>query len=317
MNLGEGSDSDNADRQLLSESEQALLRKLQLPAGYIDTVRSLVAPLCEQLAKRLKTKSSASSLVVGINGPQGSGKSTLCAFIQCRMAAQFGVSTATISLDDLYHTQATRDQLAQTIHPLFQTRGVPGTHDIDLGVKTLQQLMQAKTDDVTMIPRFNKALDDRFPESAWEKQTGQADLILLEGWCVGAAPQSEQSLVEPINTLEAEEDSEAIWRRHVNQQLHQEYPRLFGFIDYLVYLQIPSFEQVHEWRELQEKKLLAQLEKAEPDANPSNFIPSSCMNQAALHRFIMHFERLTRFMMQELPERADAVFIVDRADPNA
>ena len=114
--------SNNPVQSLLSEPEQALLKTLQLPADYATTVHSVVAPLCEQLAKQ--SQSTEGSLVLGINGPQGSGKSTLCAFIQCRMGEQFGLSTAVISLDDLYHTQATREQLAQTIHPLFQTRGV-------------------------------------------------------------------------------------------------------------------------------------------------------------------------------------------------
>lgn len=293
------------DQRLLSKPEQALLEKLQLPADYAATIRSIVDPLCEQLAKRYA--STEGSLMVGINGPQGSGKSSLCAFIECRMAAQFGLSTAVISLDDLYHTQQTRCQLAQSIHPLFQTRGVPGTHDIDLAVKTLQQLAQAETGDVTAIPRFNKALDDRFPESGWDHHMGRADLMILEGWCVAAQPQTEQDLIEPINRLELEEDPEAMWRRHVNQQLHHEYPRLFCLIDYLVYLQIPCFAQVHQWRRVQEQKL-----QAKQDETVEHSCRIGCMDEAALSRFIMHFERLTRFMMQELPDRADAVFTIER-----
>ena len=37
--------------------------------------------------------------------------------------------------DDFYLTQAQRQDLAQQIHPLLKSRGVPGTHDVPLAKK--------------------------------------------------------------------------------------------------------------------------------------------------------------------------------------
>jgi len=238
-------------------------------------------------------------LVLGINGPQGSGKSTLCAFIQCRIAEQFGLSSVVISLDDLYHTQATREQLAQTIHPLLQTRGVPGTHDIDLGVDTVQQLLQAGPEHITAIPRFDKASDDRCPPSEWEQHKGPVDIILLEGWCLGARPQNAAALRDPVNALERNEDPDGLWRHYVNTCLADDYPRLFGLIGHLVYLAIGDFDQVYQWRRLQEQKL--------------KVTRGGGMNDRELSRFIQHFERLTRHMMADLPSRADQVFAIERS----
>ncbi|PTT43253.1 kinase, partial [Stenotrophomonas sp. HMWF022] len=71
-------------------------------------------------------------LILGLCGAQGSGKSTIAA----RLAKQVERS-AILSLDDLYLTRAERQKLARAVHPLFATRGVPGTHDVALGVETI------------------------------------------------------------------------------------------------------------------------------------------------------------------------------------
>jgi len=107
---------------------------------------------------------------------------------------QHNLSCAIISIDDIYLTRKERSHLAETIHPLFKTRGVPTTHDVNLGVQIIQDLKLGK---VTKIPAFDKASDDRAPESHWTSIESAVDVILFEGWCIGAIPQPTEELSHP------------------------------------------------------------------------------------------------------------------------
>lgn len=282
---------------LLHPEERQLLQQRQLPADYIHTLNQIVKPLCQQLAEACRRQPAP--LVLGLNGAQGSGKSTLAAFVQQSLMAGYSLSSVVISLDDIYLTRQQRQRLARDIHPLLQTRGVPGTHDIELGVNTLQQLLQAAPDQETAIPRFDKATDERCPEAEWDHHLGRPDLIVLEGWCVGACPQTDAALQAPVNALERNEDTAGIWRRYVNQCLAVDYPALFRLIDRLVYLAVPDFNQVYQWRAVQERKLKAAQSRG--------------MQEDELQRFIQHFERLTRHMMSDIPAQADWVFEITRS----
>ncbi len=237
--------------------------------------------------------------IVGINGAQGTGKSTAAAVL-ADILALFGKSVCTISIDDIYLRRSERESLANRVHPLLSTRGVPGTHDLQLGMQLLDQLRAADKNTNTAIPRFDKAKDDRHAPENCSNHHGAADYILFEGWCVAAVPQAEQELEKPINTLESSEDKEGIWRRYVNQELAV-YQSLYEKINFLLMLQAPSFECVYEWRYLQEEKLKKTL------AGNTGAYPG-LLDKKKLGRFLMHYERLTRWMLEEMPGRADLVF---------
>ncbi len=230
-------------------------------------------------------------VVVGICGAQGSGKSTLALFLEQWLGQEYSTRAATLALDDLYLPRREREELAQTRHPLFLTRGVPGTHDVALGLELLDALTGGE--GRVSLPVFDKACDDRKPASEWRHVDAPVDSVLLEGWCVGASAQPDDALAEPVNALEAEEDTDGSWRRQVNQHLRTDYSPLFNRLDCLVYLQVPSFEKVLEWRTLQETKLTGA-----PDLRK-------------LRRFVSHFERLTRHLDQDMPRRADIVIGID------
>lgn len=266
-----------------------------LPPGFVDLSARYYLPLANHLLEAKQQRTAP--LLLGINGAQGTGKSTLAALFGCILTAGANWRCAILSIDDLYLTRAEREELAQSQHPLLRVRGVPGTHDVDLGLPVLKQL-QSYANGSIALPRFDKSRDDRKPEHEWSLQILPVDLIILEGWCVGAKPQAEAELEQPINRLEAEEDKTAEWRTYVNQQLAQAYQPLFAKLDYLVMLKAPSMEAIEEWRWLQEQKLIAATEgKGE-----------GLMTQAQVKRFIQHYERLTRHILQEMPSRADAVF---------
>jgi D-glycerate 3-kinase len=242
---------------------------------------------------------SPNPLIVGICGPQGSGKSTLASVLQ-QLLDHVGLPTARFSLDDIYLPLAERKRLAETVHPLLRTRGVPGTHDVALGLSTLQALAAAEVDSVTPIPSFDKAADDCRPVDQWSRFSGRPHVILFEGWCVGARPQDDEALVQPINALERDDDPDGAWRRAVNERLRTEYQSLFCQLDMLVLLRPPRFETVFAWRKQQEDRLRENLRSAAHDARRGGV-----MDDVQLDRFIRHYERITRHILAEMPSRAD------------
>ncbi|MGH6889031.1 MAG: hypothetical protein ACREHF_07535 [Rhizomicrobium sp.] len=265
---------------------------LQLPGSFADIVRTTYREIAGALLAR-DTRAER-PLVVGLCGCQGSGKSTLAAFLKLLLDWKTR-STVILSLDDLYLTRRQREKLAREIHPLFATRGVPGTHDVTLGLKTLQRLLNAGVRSRTPLPAFEKARDDRRPRKDWQVFKGRPAFILFEGWCVDARPQAPAALRKPVNRLERDCDPDGIWRTHVNGQLAGPYRDLFAPIDVLLFMQAPSFDCVYKWRGLQEKKLRGSARGR------------AAMNRNDLENFIMHYERLTRWMLKEMPGRADVL----------
>lgn len=228
--------------------------------------------------------------VIGLCGAQGSGKSTLAAALVARLTAE-GVPAATLSLDDLYLTRAERLRLAADAHPLFATRGVPGTHDVALGLAAIDALARG---EAARLPRFDKARDDRAPEADWPAAPRGCRLLLLEGWCVGARPEPAERLAEPVNALERDEDPDGRWRRAVNAALAGDYQALWARCHAHALLAAPGWAVVAGWR--------AEAERALGDR---------AMPPAALARFMQHYERLTRWTLADLPARVDLLVALD------
>jgi D-glycerate 3-kinase len=240
--------------------------------------------------------------VLGLSGPQGSGKTTTTRAVAERLHVNHGRSVASLSLDDLYLSRAARRVLAQDVHPLLSTRGVPGTHDVELGLRVLGELTSGTSASVTRLPGFDKASDEPLDPAARTAFAGRADIVILEGWCLGARPQSSAQLAEPVNALERNEDPHAVWRTWVNEQLAGRYQQLFARVDVLVMFAPPRFERVVEWRIEQEHELAAKALAAGASASGNRI-----MSDADIQRFVQHFERLTRHMLAEMPGRADVV----------
>jgi D-glycerate 3-kinase len=264
------------------------MRREGIGPEFAHTVQRVWHPLGVRI-QALAEKGQA--LVVGICGSQGSGKSTGAAVLQI-LLREAGLAVATLSIDDLYLSRAERAHLAETVHPLLATRGPPGTHDVALGVHLLEALRRP---GITAIPRFDKGRDARADPAQWERFEGPADVILFEGWCVGAKAQPPASLAEPLNDLERNQDPDGTWRRAVNAALAGSYRALFAPIAFQAFLAAPSFEVVAGWRKEQEEKLRQKHEGGR------------AMSDAEIDRFVQFYERLTRFMLAQMPERADAL----------
>jgi len=263
----------------------AFLAEEQLP----DSFRLTIEIVCRPLAARGRTMSAAlgRTAILGLCGAQGSGKSTIAA-ATARLLRAGGLNAVSLSLDDVYLGREARADLAKGIHPLLAVRGPPGTHDLALACAMFDGLARPET---VRLPAFDKALDEPRPASEWREIRGPVDVAIFEGWCVGARPEPENRLAMPVNALEREQDPDSVWRRYVNLQLAETYPALFGRLDALILLAAPAFDVVRAWRTEQEHKLRARA--------------GSGMSDAEVARFIQHYERLTRWILEEMPARAD------------
>ena len=268
----------------------------QLPSSYAETAQKWFTPLCEQLLKH--QEGATKPFIVGINGSQGSGKSTLTSFIEYYLSSVHGKQVVSLSIDDFYFDQSQRNALAIKVHPLLATRGVPGTHNIPLALDTLRNLDSGSR---TLLPRFDKATDTPFPTEQWPVIASSPDFIILEGWCVGATPQSQSELKPPINHLEEVEDPLGIWRSFVNTELAGDYQTLFTKIDYRIMLKAPSFDCVYQWRLEQEHKLAKKAAKNS----------TGVMSDEEVANFVQHYQRITEHALRQLPKKSDTVFYLD------
>ena len=230
--------------------------------------------------------------VYAIAGLQGTGKSTLAAQMAA-LAKMRGLSVVVLSIDDFYLSRRERLRLGRDVHPLLATRGPPGTHDVALACTTIDALRTFVAGDSVPVPRFDKIADRRLPPSRWPRVSRWPDLIVLEGWFLKVPPESATALIEPLNALERDEDRDGNWRAYVNRALAHNYAPLWHRIDRLLFLQGPGFAIVRDWRWQQEVTLQA----AQPQRR--------AMDRAAVERFVLFFERVSRQALRTLPAIAD------------
>lgn len=287
---------------------QAFINQHKLNDDFIALAKLHFVPLALEIINQqskkavnnLTTGTTPKPYFVGVNGCQGSGKSTLSDFLCHYIEHQTNLKVIVLSLDDFYFSQQNRAQLANNIHPLLKTRGVPGTHDAQQMKDIFQKL--AQVDGTVSLPRFNKATDNPFPLEAWPEIELPVDIVLFEGWCWGVPPQTEQDLITPINALEQQFDQDAQWRTYVNQTLINDYLPLYDAMDFWVLLKAPSFDCVYQWRLEQENKL---REKSTNDDK------SGVMSEQQVLEFIQYYQRLTEHSLTTMVDSCDRVFYLD------
>ena len=271
-----------------------------LPAVFAESADNYYLPFAEWLATQLVNHEGA-ACVLGINGAQGTGKSTLAELLSEYLEHKHGRRAVILSIDDLYLTLAEREALGRDVHPLLRTRGVPGTHDVKLGISIIEQLQALRAGDSIRVPRFDKSMDDRYPQAEWPTIAGPVDLIIFEGWCVASQAVPDAELKEPVSELESSQDEDGRWRTYVNGRLRTDYKRLFAYLDVLLFLQVPDFAAVLRWRIEQEHKL---RQRSGADAN-------AVMSDAEVANFVRYYERITRNNIEVLPTLANAVIRLD------
>ena len=247
-----------------------------------------------------KCKKKGRTLILGLSGSQGSGKTTVTGILQIILKKFFKKNIYIISIDDFYKTLRDRNRMSQQKHSLFKTRGVPGTHDINL-IKNFFISAKRKKFKKIKLPKFNKSIDDRSKKNYWHNINKRPEIIILEGWCVGAKPQIISSLRKPVNILERHEDKDLIWRKYANEKLKKEYKEVFAMIDYFIFMKVPNFKVVFKWRLLQESKLRKKLH-----------YKKKIMTYSAIKRFIMFYQRITLQMMKDLSKSASIVLLLKK-----
>ena len=265
---------------------------------FYDSPRQLdkfYMPLSEKIFKLHKLKNRP--LILGLSGGQGSGKSTISQILKIILTSKFNLNVTCLSIDDFYKTAIERKKMSKLVHPLFLTRGVPGTHDCKMLLDKIDKLLKKKFKS-TRIPKFDKSTDDRLKVKYWQKINKKPDILIFEGWCVGAEPQHFKELKTPINLLEKIEDTKLTWRKKVNNELKTSYKRIYNLIDKKIYLKVPSFKYVLKWRLLQEKKLKKKIKR-------------QFMNKKENKRFVMFYERITKNMSKNY-KKNDFIITIDK-----
>ena len=284
----------------MSQWQRGFLDRHRLGPDYLTSALQWLTPVAHSLARFQRAANRP--ILVAINGCQGSGKTTAADYLCTSLIEQYGMRTVALSLDDFYLTHRERQALAESTHPLLATRGVPGTHDMGLLRLTLEQLLGADSATSVAIPRFDKATDDRCPLPHWARIDSPVQCVLLEGWCLGAKPESADTLAHPMNDLEREEDPLVLWREYHNAFLTHHFMPLYALFDQWIMLRAPSFDCVFNWRREQEHKLAASL---------SAGTVTNLMDDDALHRFIQHYQRITHNCLDDLPHTVNHLFNLD------
>ena len=267
-------------------------------AEKITILKKFYIPMSFWIERKYKKKGK--TLFLGVSGGQGSGKTTVTEILKIILKKFFKRQIHVSSIDDFYKTLEERNKMSNKIHSLFKTRGVPGTHDINLVKKFFNFIKKEKFRKIKL-PKFEKARDDRLKKKYWHSLKKRPEIVILEGWCVGAKPQSNSLIRKPINILEKYEDRDLMWRKHVNEKLKKEYKNLFAMIDHLIFMKVPNFNMVFKWRLLQENKL-----------RKKSYLRTKVMSYNEIKRFIMFYQRITLQMIKDLSKSASIVMLLKK-----
>ena len=176
-------------------------------------------------------------------------------------------------------------------------RGVPGTHDINVMLDFFKRIKEKKFKSIKL-PRFNKATDDRYNKKLWYSVKRRPDVIIFEGWCVGAKAEQNYTLKTPINSLEKLKDQKIIWRRFVNKQLKSKYKKLYDQLNCLLFIKAKNFSLLRQWRIKQEKKLSLKSKR-------SNKL--KIMSDKEIINFMQTYQRITQNMFKSVPKYASII----------
>ena len=256
-------------------------------------IKSFLIPLCFWINSKAEKKTP---YFVGLAGGQGTGKTTTSSLIKIILSKYFKLNVFRISIDDFYKTRKERISLSKRVHPMLLTRGVPGTHDINMMLNFFKKSKSKKFKRLKL-PTFNKAIDDRFGKKHWYDLKKKPDVIIFEGWCVGAKSEKNDTLKRTINSMERTKDQKQIWRKYVNDQLKSKYKKLYSQLNCLIYLKAKDFSLLQKWRLKQERKLRVK----------SN-VKSKIMSNADVLNFMQTYQRITQNMFRNMPKYASVIF---------
>ena len=273
------------------KSQETSTEKFQ---GKERMLKLFLIPMCFWIAGKIRNKKP---YFVGLAGGQGTGKTTVSSLVKIILEKYFKLKVFKISIDDFYKTRKERNSVSKRIHPMLMTRGVPGTHDINMMLSFFKKTKN-KNFKKMILPSFNKAIDDRFSKKYWYKINQKPDVIIFEGWCVGAKAELNKTLKKPINSIEKINDKKLVWRKYVNLQLRNKYKELYSQLNCMVYLKAKNFNMLQKWRLKQERKLRLKTKKVSSH---------KIMSKKNVINFMQTYQRITENMFKNTPKYASIV----------
>ncbi len=252
-------------------------------------IKNYLIPICFWISKKADKKKP---YFVGLAGGQGTGKTTISSIIKIILENYFKLKVFKISIDDFYKTRKERISLSKKVHPMLLTRGVPGTHDINMMLDFFKK-SKRKNFNKMKLPSFNKAIDDRFSKNKWNTINKRPDVIIFEGWCVGARAEANKTLKKSINFMEKANDHKLVWRKFVNQQLRTKYKKLYSQLNCMIYLKAKNFSLLQKWRLKQEHKLWLKTKKKGGH---------KIMSKGDVINFMQTYQRITQNMFKYAPK---------------
>lgn len=219
------------------------------------------------------------ALIVGISGPQGSGKSYVTAqLLEYLLETKPHLNCVGLLLDDFYLTHDEQLRVSAIArkagNPLLQGRGLPGTHDLDLAVGTLQRLRDG--DVPVTVPLYDKSAFDGAGDRL-EKCLDvdkHVDVVLFEGWMNGFRPIDEQAFTTSYfcaGTDSVVQKYPMHLLAEVNSSLAG-YERLWDMFDRFIYLETDVAANVYLWRLQQEAGLFAHTGRGMTDDQVIAFV---------------------------------------------
>jgi D-glycerate 3-kinase len=249
----------------------------------------IVSLVAKQIVSWLPIRKSGKPLFVCINGPQGSGKTTLVNnLIKQLTCAPSNLTVASFSLDDVYLTFLQQSKLATSKNPLIEYRGNPGTHDLQLCFNTLNKLEANR--GTVLIPSYDKSMQcgrgDRCPVEKWHTTTAPWDVVLFEGWCNGFAPPTNLEEMLEKSTYAKQFD-----KQHVQQVLKKlvDYQELWKRFDVCIHLNAQDIKYTFDWRWQQEQAMKAAGKQGLTHEQVTDFVKRFMpLNDLSLPGFIQH-----------------------------
>ena len=238
---------------------QICIEELQLKLAKKDLFELLkieFVPIYLQLMKIFQKKKD--TVVLGIAGVNGSGKTTLARFLSLLLQKE-GYYPINFSMDDLYPTKEERLEIASDIDLSLETRLM---YDNKL-VKRIFKSLQTWENSIS-IPKFDKSIDDRFPENKWQIVEKKPDFVIIEGVFTFAQPISAENLSK------------------MDQYINSKVKKLsdsYIFMDFKIALLAESVENVIQFRKQQE------IELRKEKGNNLGMTPHE------VERFILYFKK--------------------------
>eukprot|EP00252_Welwitschia_mirabilis_P004367 TRINITY_DN1470_c0_g1_i1.p1 TRINITY_DN1470_c0_g1~~TRINITY_DN1470_c0_g1_i1.p1 ORF type:complete len:448 (+),score=64.56 TRINITY_DN1470_c0_g1_i1:244-1587(+) len=221
----------------LTEAQKGRIYHYYVPV-YLWCLRQLLQHRAE-----FKDGEEVPPLLFGVSAPQGSGKTTLVYALEY-LFNRAGRKAASISIDDFYLTASDQAKLAakNVGNKLLELRGNAGTHDLELGSNTLQDLCTLTTQGTrAKIPRYDKSATngrgDRADPPTWPEIEGPLEVAFLEGWMLGFKPMSAEAVKAIDPQLEV-----------VNRNLSLYYESWERFIGSWIVIKVDNPEWVYKWR---------------------------------------------------------------------